>query len=570
MDNNKCCNCSINGTNCGTHDQFSVQTAGQNNSGITTSTGDSRAIRIGNDIKLDVTIQELNGMDIINIKAIKCFIINTTPMMQDHCGNAYEIHRCGLPIYHIHPFLSPYPFDRGPFLAPCEYHGCGIYPMYCKNWHHNLFPHHDYCCRNPYGHHYLHCINPEHKPFEFIAPVKALPERNKVRVFFPASAQMLCGMYSLTFVIDLYEPGYHCNNLRTITVDYNNIFELVPNMEGAAGDITIDIDKQIGINTLDSFMFGNTTNTTSNVPLIQSMTIAPDQDIRVGSIGEYTAQCSPYPSPNVTWTLSDNGCAQLGSTRFNVAQVYGKKINNVVEGYDEVVLNAYSTDGGNVSASKVIKIHNYATDINFGAYDEVIILPYQGSKTAPIYVTQEDGTKVAMCEMGCHCQAVETGSAFVTEKGALCVDISKVEKECKQNDSEWEYVDEESESCPNKCCCEDTEFTLTNLNNQDDTKIAYIMLKSRLKDENGQYPIKEIKVICIGKKGFLPGGGDVPSTTDEEFNPNDRYITGANYNPDDNILELTVEKYSNQSNRAHLRADLSEWEQMSPDYWYSE
>lgn len=565
MDNNKCCNCSNNGTNCGIHDSFSIQTANQNNSGITTSTGDSRAIRIGNDIKLDVTIQELNGMDIINIKAIKCFIINTTPMMQDHCGNAYEIHRCGLPIYHIHPFLSPYPFDRGPFLAPCEYHGCGIYPMHCKNWHHNLFPHHDYFCRNPYGHHYLHCINPDKKPFEFIAPVKALPDRNKVRVFFPASAQLLCGMYSLTFVIDLYEPGYHCNNLRTITVDYNNVFELVPNMEGAAGDITIDIDKQIGLNTLDSFMFGNTTsNTISNVPLIQSISIGPDEDIRVGQVVEYTATTSPYPSANISWSLSDTGHAMLGSTMLNIAQVYGKSISNVVEGYDQVILNAHATDGSNVTGSKVIKIHNYATDINFGAYEDLIILPYQGSKTASIYVTQEDGTKVAMCEMGCNCQAIETGSAYVTEKGAVCVDITKVQKEQTQKDSDWEYVDDDTESCPTKCCCEDTEFTITNLNNQDETKIAYVMLKSRLKNKDGEYVTKEIKVICIGKKGLLPG--DTTPSDEGDENPNDKYITGMLFDPDTNNLTATVNLYESED----LTADLSDWKKVSPNYWYSE
>ena len=80
MDNNNCCNCSTSNTNCGVYNNFQVQTVSPSST-ITTSTGDSRAIRIGNDIKLDVTIQELNGMDIINIKAIKCFIINTTPML---------------------------------------------------------------------------------------------------------------------------------------------------------------------------------------------------------------------------------------------------------------------------------------------------------------------------------------------------------------------------------------------------------------------------------------------------------------------------------------------------------
>lgn len=265
MCNNNCSNCNCS-TNCGEYSDFGIVGVG---SQVSTSTGDSRAIRIGNDIKLDVTIQELNGMDIINIKSIKCFIINTTPMLQDHCGTQYEIRRCGLPGYYAHPVQ--------------EYHGFGVYPRFPKIWHHNLCPYY-----GQFGRHYLKPINKHHNHCEFIAPVKALEERNKVRVFFPATAQMLCGLYSLTFVIDLYEPGYHSNNLRTITVDYNNIFELVPNAEGKSGDITIDIDKQIGINVYDNTMFGNTTQNNQQQeqqeaqPKIESIAITGDDDIRVG------------------------------------------------------------------------------------------------------------------------------------------------------------------------------------------------------------------------------------------------------------------------------------------------
>ena len=84
MDNNNC-NCCNNSNGCGTYSGFSIQEVNANtqNNTIGISTGDSRKIRIGNDINLDVTIQDLYGMGVINIKSIKCLIINTTPMMMD-------------------------------------------------------------------------------------------------------------------------------------------------------------------------------------------------------------------------------------------------------------------------------------------------------------------------------------------------------------------------------------------------------------------------------------------------------------------------------------------------------
>ena len=437
MDNNNCCNCSTSNTNCGIYNNFQVQTVSPSST-ITTSTGDSRAIRIGNDIKLDVTIQELNGMDIINIKAIKCFIINTTPMLQDHCGNAYEIHRCGLPMYHC------LPYHCGDYCSwkHHDYQGFGMYPCAHKNW--NLCPHYDYFYRNPYGRSVLKCVNPGHKPFEFIAPVKALPERNRVRVFFPAAAQALCGLYSLTFLIELYQPGYHCNDLRTITVDYNNVFELVPNMEGAAGDIVIDIDKQIGINALDTFAISNNSvfNNQQSQDPIQNITIGPNIDILVGQVVEYTATCTPE-SKNVKWTLSDTGHAQLGSTKYNTAQVYGKGISNQREGFDEVILQAHATDGSNVTGSKRIKIHNYATDINFGAYGDRIVMPYGATYQSTMYVTQEDGTRVSVCEMGCNCQAIEVGTAKILETGDQCVELLfGIPSQDGGSECSWVYDDE--------------------------------------------------------------------------------------------------------------------------------
>ena len=62
-------------------------------------------------------------------------------------------------------------------------------------------------------------------------------------MFFPANAQLYTGKYKLVLVVKLYEPGYCKNHFRTVTVDYNDVFELVDAMdfEGEGGEFTINI-----------------------------------------------------------------------------------------------------------------------------------------------------------------------------------------------------------------------------------------------------------------------------------------------------------------------------------------
>lgn len=478
-------------------------------------------------------------MDVINIKAIKCFIINTTPMLSDNCGNAYEIHRCGLPSYHVLPHYNDHFFGHG-----CEYHGFGMYPCCHKNWHANLHPHYDYFYRNPYGRYCLKCVNHGPKPFEFIAPVKALPERNKVRVFFPASAQLLCGLYSLTFVIDLYEPGYHCNNLRTITVDYNNVFELVPNMEGAAGDITIDIDKQIGLN--DSFMIGNNVQTSSAEQnnTIQGINIIGPSDVKVGDIAIFKTSTTPFDSNAVTFTLSDTGCALLGAQVNNTAQIYGQKVNNVVDGKNTVYLSATSTDGGNVTAQIPVTIHNYATDINLSGYGDEFTINYDSSITTDMYVTQEDGTRVAICERGGCCQAIENGTVSVISGDCVEITFGK--------EDQWTYDGDESQNCEGGCCKENS-IIIKNINNTRTVKDAVVRIKSNLKDANGQYISKDITIHCLGTTGSL--NGDVA----------DVYVTDGHYDAENDRIVLTRTDDTNVNvSLDGLREDIE------PDYWYTD
>lgn len=81
----------------------------------------------------------------------------------------------------------------------------------------------------------------------FLAPVEATDSKNKIKVYFPAQAQIYTGTYKLVIVAKVYEPGYCKDNLRTITIDYENVFTLVNSSDqGCDGNITI----RVGTNKL--------------------------------------------------------------------------------------------------------------------------------------------------------------------------------------------------------------------------------------------------------------------------------------------------------------------------------
>lgn len=68
-------------------------------------------------------------------------------------------------------------------------------------------------------------------------------------------------MYKLVIVAELYAPGYNSCNLKTITVDVPNVFELVKTSEEG-------IDTGVMINTasvIDILPSGNDTGGESNI-----------------------------------------------------------------------------------------------------------------------------------------------------------------------------------------------------------------------------------------------------------------------------------------------------------------
>jgi hypothetical protein len=50
------------------------------------------------------------------------------------------------------------------------------------------------------------------------------------------------GKYKLVIIAKMYNPGYK-NNIRTVTLDYNDVFKLVDNSANADNDTTIIVGE---------------------------------------------------------------------------------------------------------------------------------------------------------------------------------------------------------------------------------------------------------------------------------------------------------------------------------------
>lgn len=241
-------------------------------------------VRIGNDICLHVTLLGNQGIDYINIKSIRAFLINTSKQqdldaqrrydsvhyhdeMEDrrrvvkyvgrfpaepHCrpyhGTPYDLLHCGHPTFHVHPVWA---------VAP--YVGFGVYPHTFDPFHNHLWGYDDMMDLHDkmlmkdedYKEQYGRC--------EFMAPVMATDQPNVVDVHFPAENQIYKGNYKLMLIVKLYEPGYGRNNLRTVTMDYQDILTLVGSSdeEGASGNIMISVGNSnmpTGINVYGTFI----------------------------------------------------------------------------------------------------------------------------------------------------------------------------------------------------------------------------------------------------------------------------------------------------------------------------
>lgn len=330
-----------------------------------------KRIRIGNDIRLRINLLNMKGIDTINIKSIKVYIINTSrekekadkianctkfisrfPCEPHHPAfepSAYDLNLAGLPRYYAYPEHHCHYF----------YHGFGLHP----DWSH-IYP-------------VENCTNDT----EFIAPVQATEYKDRVDAYFPANNQLYCGVYKIVVVARIYQPGYGLDNLRTITMDYNNIFRLVDDSTGTNSDVTIEIGaaSEVGI---------------------QGLELSGSTDMVVGETQFVGTIFTPSNATNkqITCTTSGSSVEVVNSSSAGFT-VRATQLPNPAAGdtYGTVVVTSY--DNNSVSASIKIKVHNYATAVTLGTRSAVSI-PAKASVTINPSVLLENNDVVSNYKIG--------------------------------------------------------------------------------------------------------------------------------------------------------------------------
>ena len=313
----------------------------------------------------------MKGIDTINIKSIKVYIINTSrekekadkianctkfisrfPCEPHHPAfepSAYDLNLAGLPRYYAYPEYHCHYF----------YHGFGLHP----DWSH-IYP-------------VENCTNDT----EFIAPVQATEYKDQVDAYFPANNQLYCGVYKIVVVARIYQPGYGLDNLRTITMDYNNIFRLVDDSTGTNSDVTIEIGaaSEVGV---------------------QGLELSGSTDMVVGETQFVGTIFTPSNATNKQITCTTSGSSvetvALSSAGF-IARA--TQLPNPAAGdtYGTVVVTSY--DNNSVSASIKIKVHNYATAVTLGTRSAVSI-PAKTSVTINPSVLLENNDVVSNYKIG--------------------------------------------------------------------------------------------------------------------------------------------------------------------------
>lgn len=330
-----------------------------------------KRIRIGNDIRLRINLLNMKGIDTINIKSIKVYIINTSrekekadkianctkfisrfPCEPHHPAfepSAYDLNLAGLPRYYAYPEHHCHYF----------YHGFGLHP----DWSH-IYP-------------VNNCTNDT----EFIAPVQATEYKDQVDAYFPANSQLYCGVYKIVVVARIYQPGYGLDNLRTITMDYNNIFRLVDDSTGTNSDVTIEIGaaSEVGV---------------------QGLELSGSTDMVVGETQFISTIFTPSNATNKQITCTTSGSSieavALSSAGF-IARA--TQLPNPAAGdtYGTVAVTSY--DNNSVSAFIKIKVHNYAIAVTLGTNNSISI-PAKASVTINPSVLLENADIVSNYKIG--------------------------------------------------------------------------------------------------------------------------------------------------------------------------
>lgn len=420
-------------------------------------------IRIGNDVRLNLTLRGPRSYDAANIKEMRCYLINTSiaNFMPDlPCDSCCGDHRCGHPKYHVQPCMVPHKDPRrddccghncmlhrsanpaaGQGCLPPNYGECGSWGPYdpcCHNLCEDKFMQWNagYCCMYDHHHHYdvfdkdtrVPFLNPDAK---YLAYSKILNKKNGVQVYFPARDQFMCGIYKLVIALVVYEPGWGRCDLHTYTIDYGDVIQLVCDNTGASGDITVDVDTDTMANTniTDINIKFNSLYLYSNSSLdlgesdVRNHAYIIEVTLENGSTLEYTPENWPYES------------LVFSSSRTQVVSVNNKTGKLTAVSTDDSAQAMITVESKNNEVSATFQVN-----VIGGGYDYVGFLPVR-----PFAEADEDD---ALNHFNRHDQGFENDSQeYYTAAGAQAVTLSKLTKVLDitkpvdvENDKDGQYL----------------------------------------------------------------------------------------------------------------------------------
>lgn len=421
--------------------------------------GTHKNIRIGTDVRIKVNIVDgEQTVNPINVKHVECYLINTTeentyfasrfpqePISDQYEASAYHVNTCGHPVYFTYP-------DQ--HIVPV-YQGFGLHP----NWS-RIYPMH-------------HRADSD----AFRAPVFAGEGMGEVVVLFPAEAQKRCGTYKLIIKAKVYQPGYSMiGNLRTITMDYDDVFTLVEDSSQADSDATIVIENEHEIHVEEVKAYG-------------------DDDVIIGQSKDITIDVLPTLATDKRIAYYINGTATISNKTDHGYTVTGTSIANPLSGKETTTVTAISVDDPSKSATKTITVHNYCNAVDIKGRDGAIRIPYGKSVVVNPVVFTEDGNFYSSFNI--NGQITTTVSSDIVTMAPYAAEVN------------MDVLDNEA-----------NDVVLTNVNSQTTTERCYLKITSKVASEGGMYKISKIPVILEPK--ITEPEGDVYVTNGEL--DNDGYV----------------------------------------------
>lgn len=370
-----------------------------------------KRIRIGNDIRVQTSLHDLNDFDITSIKQLRCYFIPqgdsyTVSNTDTYDPMQYTICNCGKPKYNV---------------FPC-----------------NIDAPHWFCGYNGFG------VNSKrfvHVDSKFLAPARLLAEQNRIEAYFPAKAQYQIGEYKFVIVLTIYQPGWCEDNLRTITLDEGVIFALTNDDRDTDTDTIIDLDKPASKEYTIQYNYDNTQYTVTGPSKITVL----NSDLQTDKlVGNFNIVCLGENNINNTQVTSTECVVKTIGNQASPKIINGALYCPITATGDVITINisAKPVDPKPVDKEYTYTINYYYNDeqCTIEGPQQIKVLDskrFLNEKIGSFYVTcigeNPDSSNIQLKVTGCNVQnsaGDETSCKYdlygpiTTSNGIIKVDIS--------------------------------------------------------------------------------------------------------------------------------------------------